>query len=109
MGKTRLTAIGVLLFLIRFLGCDGQHVARRQPFERTAQVASADAGATPWYEARAAELVARMDAAQKISQLGMNAPAIPAVGLPGYGYWNECLHGVWTLRSTSFPQSIALG
>ena len=60
-------------------------------------------------ELRAADLVSRMTLSEKISQMGHNAPAIMRLGVSGYGYWNEALHGV--ARSglaTSFPQAIAL-
>ena len=59
---------------------------------------------------RAAALVAKMTLAEKVSQLGNNAPAIKRIGLPSYGYWTECLHGVVTHKPvTSFPQPLAMG
>ena len=59
---------------------------------------------------RAAALVAKMTLAEKASQLGNNAPAIKRIGLPSYGYWTECLHGVLTRGPvTSFPQPLAMG
>ncbi len=50
-----------------------------------------------------------MTLAEKISELGNTAPAIPRLGVPAYEYWSECLHGVLTQDATSFPQAIALG
>ena len=60
-------------------------------------------------EARAADMVSRMTLAQKIDQVGHKTSAIPSLGLKGYNYWNEAIHGV--ARSglaTSFPVSKAL-
>jgi beta-glucosidase len=61
------------------------------------------------FEARAADLVARMTAEEKISQLVNDAPAIPRLGIPAYEWWNECLHGVARAgAATVFPQAIGL-
>ncbi|MDE5851121.1 MAG: glycoside hydrolase family 3 C-terminal domain-containing protein [Muribaculaceae bacterium] len=60
-------------------------------------------------EERAADLVSRMTLEQKIDQVGHKTSAIPSLGLKGYNYWNEAIHGV--ARSglaTSFPVSKAL-
>ncbi len=59
---------------------------------------------------RAAALVARMTVAEKISQLGNNAPGIPRLGLPAYNYYSgEALHGVIAGPPvTSFPLPLAL-
>jgi len=46
------------------------------------------------FEARAADLVARMTLEEKISQLQNNAPGIPRLGVPAYEWWSEALHGV---------------
>jgi len=65
---------------------------------------------------RAADLVSRMTPAEKVSQLGDISPGVPRLGVPGYKWWNEALHGVaisgkgihldqGAVRSaTSFPQ-----
>jgi hypothetical protein len=58
---------------------------------------------------RVNDLVRRMSLAEKAAQMRNTAPPIPRLGLPGYNYWNECLHGV--ARSgvaTVFPQAIGL-
>ncbi len=61
------------------------------------------------FEARAADLVARMTLEEKIAQLGNNAPAIPRLGVPQYEWWNEALHGVARAgAATVFPQAIGL-
>ena len=47
------------------------------------------------FEERAADLVSRMTLAEKASQMvSSQAPAIPRLGIPAYGWWNEALHGV---------------
>lgn len=58
---------------------------------------------------RAADMVSRMTLEEKIDQVGHRTAAIARLGLPGYNYWNEAIHGV--ARSglaTSFPVSKAL-
>jgi beta-glucosidase len=60
-------------------------------------------------EARAHDLVSRMTLAEKVSQMGSGAAAIPRLNVPAYNYWNEALHGV--ARSgyaTMFPQAIGM-
>jgi len=59
---------------------------------------------------RAEALVDAMTLEEKIGQLMDQAPAIPRLNVPEYGWWNECLHGVARNgRATVFPQAIALG
>ena len=36
------------------------------------------------------------------------APAIPRLGISAYQYDTECLHGIMTLDTTAFPQSLGL-
>ena len=58
---------------------------------------------------RVNDLVRRMTAEEKISQMSMTAAAIPRLGIPEYTWWNEGLHGI--ARSgyaTVFPQAIGL-
>ena len=58
---------------------------------------------------RVNDLVRRMTAKEKISQMSMTAAAIPRLGIPEYTWWNEGLHGI--ARSgyaTVFPQAIGL-
>lgn len=60
-------------------------------------------------EKRVADLVRRMSLKEKVSQLMNVAPPIERLQLPGYDYWNECLHGVARAgRATVFPQAIGL-
>lgn len=66
---------------------------------------------------RAKDLVSRLTLDEKLSQLVNSAPPIPRLGIPGYQWWSEALHGVadagkgirfnGTIKSaTSFPQVI---
>jgi beta-glucosidase len=58
---------------------------------------------------RVNDLVRRMTAKEKISQMSMTAAAIPRLGIPEYTWWNDGLHGI--ARSgyaTVFPQAIGL-
>ncbi len=58
---------------------------------------------------RAKELVSRMTAEEKISQLVYDSPAVERLGVNEYNWWNEACHGV--ARSgvaTVFPQSIGM-
>jgi beta-glucosidase len=58
---------------------------------------------------RARELLARMTLAEKASQLQHNSPAIARLGIPGYNWWSEGLHGVARAGdATVFPQAIGL-
>jgi hypothetical protein len=70
-------------------------------------------------ERRAADLVARLTLAEKVSQLGDEAAGVPRLGVPPYKWWSEGLHGVsfWghgmhfngvVSRITSFPQVLLL-
>ena len=66
-----------------------------------------DANLTPME--RAVDMVSRMTLEQKIDQVGHQTSAIATLGLKGYNYWSEAIHGV--ARSglaTSFPVSKAL-
>src|SRR4051812_25071595 len=91
--------------------------------------AVAQAADTPIYQdasysnrERAADLVSRMTLAEKASQtISSMSPAIPRLGVPAFGWWNEALHGVSRLQylhnqnattltnTTSYPIDQALG
>jgi beta-glucosidase-like glycosyl hydrolase len=68
---------------------------------------------------RAADLISRMNISEKISQMAVSSPAIPRLGLPGYQWSNEALHGLAGSpgvhfggdlpAATSFPMIINLG
>ena len=58
---------------------------------------------------RAEELVAKMTAVEKVSQLLYNAPAIDRLGIPAYNWWGEALHGIARAgTATGFPQAIGM-
>lgn len=58
---------------------------------------------------RVDDLVSRMTLDEKISQMQDEAAAIPRLGVPRYGWWNEALHGVAISGyATNFPQAIGL-
>ncbi len=55
------------------------------------------------------DLISRLTAQEKVSQLLYNSPAIERLGIPEYNWWNECLHGVGRAgKATVFPQAIGL-
>uniref|UniRef100_A0A0E0R741 Fibronectin type III-like domain-containing protein n=1 Tax=Oryza rufipogon TaxID=4529 RepID=A0A0E0R741_ORYRU len=66
---------------------------------------------------RAADLVSRLTAAEKVAQLGDEAGGVARLGVPPYKWWSEGLHGLsyWghgmhfngaVTAITSFPQAI---
>ncbi len=58
---------------------------------------------------RAKELVAKMTADEKMSQLLYNSPAIERLGINEYNWWNEGAHGVARAgTATVFPHTIAM-
>ncbi|GAA0527539.1 beta-glucosidase [Rhizomicrobium palustre] len=60
-------------------------------------------------QVRAADLVSRMTLDEKVLQMQSTSPAIPRLGVPGYNWWGEALHGVANGHATVFPQAIGLG
>jgi beta-glucosidase len=62
------------------------------------------------FEQRVDDLVSRLTLEEKASQFGNWARPIPRLGIPGYNWWNEALHGVARNGvATVFPQAIGLG
>jgi len=61
------------------------------------------------YTERLSDLVSLMTVDEKIGQLVNRSDAIPRLGVSEYNYWNEALHGVLDIGTTSFPQAVALG
>lgn len=60
-------------------------------------------------ENRIDDLLNRMTSVEKMQQLHYQSPAIDRLGIPGYNWWNECLHGVARNgKATVFPQAIGL-
>ncbi len=61
------------------------------------------------FRKQAEELVDQMTVEEMASQLKYDAPAIPRLGIPGYNWWNEALHGVARAgTATVFPQAIGM-
>lgn len=61
------------------------------------------------YEKRAKKLVAEMTIEEKVSQTIHGAAEIPRLGIKGYNWWNEGLHGVARAGvATVFPQAIGM-
>jgi beta-glucosidase len=62
------------------------------------------------FEQRVDDLISRMTLEEKASQLVNASRPIPRLGVHGYNWWNEALHGVARNGvATVFPQAIALG
>jgi beta-glucosidase len=60
-------------------------------------------------EQRVDNLMKRMTLEEKVSQLGHTSGAVPRLGIPGYNWWNEGLHGVARAGyATVFPQAIGM-
>jgi beta-glucosidase len=58
---------------------------------------------------RVTDLVSRMTLEEKVSQYTHVADPIPRLGIPGYNWWNEGLHGVARAgAATVFPQAIGM-
>ena len=59
--------------------------------------------------AKAKEIVSRMTAEEKMSQLRYDAPPIERLGIEDYNWWNEACHGVARAGvATVFPQSLGM-
>jgi beta-glucosidase len=60
-------------------------------------------------EKRVDDLVSRMTLEEKVSQMMNAAAPIERLGVPGYDWWNEALHGVARAGyATVFPQAVGL-
>lgn len=68
-----------------------------------------DASGRYSFEERAADLVSRMTLEEKISHMANSSPAIGRLGVSGYNFWSEALHGVARSgEATSFPYAISM-
>jgi beta-glucosidase len=60
-------------------------------------------------ERRIDDLLSRLTLDEKVSLMVERAAPVERLGIPGFPWWNEALHGVArTGRATVFPQAIAL-
>lgn len=60
-------------------------------------------------EKRVDDLVSQLTMEEKASQVFWNSAPIPRLGIPGYHWWNEALHGIMRDEpATLFPTPIAL-
>lgn len=94
------------------------HAQESPPLSPTGSVASAAPvpAVPPIYTdpdrplaARIADLVGRMTLEEKIAYIDIEPPPIPRLGIPGFSWRNEGLHGVWNAgRATTFPHCIAM-
>jgi len=61
------------------------------------------------YLEKARALIQQMSVEEKVSQMLHTAPPIERLGIPGYNWWNEALHGVARSgTATVFPQAVGL-
>jgi len=67
------------------------------------------------FDERAADLVSRMTLGEKLQQFRATTSepaqaAVPRLGVEGYRYWNEALHGVARVgEATTFPTGLGIG
>lgn len=80
-------------------------------------LAVAHADSTPIYldpaqptDKRVADLISRMTLEEKAAELDHKSSGIARLGIPQWGGWNQCLHGIWSKSRTTtlFPVSIAM-
>ncbi|MBI4928638.1 MAG: glycoside hydrolase family 3 C-terminal domain-containing protein [Anaerolineae bacterium] len=58
---------------------------------------------------RVQDLLSRLTLDEKVSLMSHPAAGVPRLGIPGYNYWSEALHGVARNgRATVFPQAIGM-
>ena len=58
---------------------------------------------------RVADLISKMTLEEKAGELIYTAGGVKRLGIPGYNWWNEALHGVARNgKATVFPQSIGM-
>lgn len=98
MGKHRTCLLLMALLIVS--GCnsgeDPIHPPRPQPPESR-------------FEERIDALMAELTVPEKASLMVNDARAVPRLGIPAYGWWNEALHGVARAGiATVFPQAIGL-
>ncbi|MCL2364961.1 MAG: glycoside hydrolase family 3 C-terminal domain-containing protein [Defluviitaleaceae bacterium] len=61
------------------------------------------------YLQKSRALIAQMTVEEKVGQMLHTAPPIPRLGIPGYNWWNEALHGIARSgTATVFPQAVGM-
>lgn len=112
-------AIAGLILLISFFCC-GIHGEPMFPCDsRTPNAASYPFCSTALpIKDRVNDLIGRLTLEEKIQQLVSKAGGVPRLGIPGYDWWSEALHGISNVgpgtqfeagsipAATSFPQVI---
>ena len=58
---------------------------------------------------RVQDLITRLTLDEKVAMMNHPAQGVPRLGIPGYNFWSEALHGVARNgRATVFPQAIGM-
>ena len=58
---------------------------------------------------RVQDLLSRLTLEEKVAMMNHPAQGVPRLGIPGYNFWSEALHGVARNgRATVFPQAIGM-
>lgn len=61
------------------------------------------------HEERARDIISRLTLEEKAGLLLHDSKPVERLGIPGYNWWNECLHGVARAgKATIFPQAIGM-
>lgn len=62
------------------------------------------------FDQRVNDVVSRLTIEEKVAQMQDATPAVPRLGIEGYDWWNEILHGVarTPFKVTVYPQAIAM-
>ncbi|MDR2936169.1 MAG: glycoside hydrolase family 3 C-terminal domain-containing protein, partial [Rikenellaceae bacterium] len=91
--------MGRIPFLLAFALLAFGARAQQYPYQNTALD----------FETRARDLISRMTAEEKVSQMVNAAAGIERLGILPYDWWSEALHGVARNgRATVFPQAIGM-
>lgn len=121
ISRPKITALPLAVFFFLTLVAVPAAVGAREPFAcdpRDAVTKTLPFCRTDFRnEERAKDLIGRLTLQEKVKLLGNNAAAVPRLGIKGYEWWSEALHGVSNVGpgtrfggdfpgATSFPQVI---